>query len=390
MTQSGLENFLMRGHRKYRSLRLGVVCNQASNDRNLRHISEIFLERRLGLKIACYYGPQHGIRGEKQDNMVESDDFVDERSGLSVYSLYGTSREPMEDSLQKIDAFLIDLQDIGTRIYTFMYTMANCMRAAKKYGKKVIVLDRPNPINGTQVEGNVLEESFASFVGQYPMPVRHGMTMGELALYFNEACEIGCDLEIVKMKGWKRPSFADDFSSEWVPPSPNIPALASAIVFPGMVLFEGTNVSEGRGTTRPFEWVGAPFIDPDKLAKEMNRMKLEGVYFRPIYFQPTYQKCKDQVCGGVHTHVLNRKKFKPFLAGVRLLAKIADMYPDKFSWKKPPYEYEYIKMPIDLIAGTSRLREAVDAHAGTAKFEAQSEAEAKAFLKIRKEFLIYK
>ncbi len=370
-------------------MRLGVVCNQASVNRELKHVSELVLAAK-GLEVTCFFGPQHGIRGEKQDNMVESDDFIDPVSGLPVYSLYGTSREPSDTSLLALDGFLIDMQDVGTRIYTFMYTMANCMKAAKRHGKKVIVLDRPNPINGIHTEGNVLDPNFASFVGQYPISTRHGMTMGELALLFNDAFAIGCDLTVVSMKGYSRKQYWEDLKREWVVPSPNIPTPLSALVFPATVAIEGTLLSEGRGTTHPFEWVGAPYINPDALGAEMARMKLPGVYFRPIFFQPTYQKGKDQVCGGVQIHVTDRKKFKPFVAGVRLIAKIAELYPKDFAWKKPPYEYEYEKMPIDLIAGTSAFREAVDARKGTRAFEEMAEEQLETFRKLRKKYLLYK
>lgn len=387
--RTGLENFLAREHKKYRKLRLGVLCNQASVDDSLRHIRDTVTAKKLGLDVTCFIGPQHGIRGEKQDNMVESEDFTDPRYEIPVFSLYGKWREPWPEMLAHFDAFVIDLMDIGTRIYTFMYTMANCMRAAKAHGKKVIVLDRPNPINGVQTEGNVLETAFTSFVGQYPMCVRHGMTMGELALLFNGEYGIGADLDIVKVSGWKRATHGDQWGRDWVPPSPNIPGFLSALTFPGSVLFEGTNVSEGRGTTRPFEWIGAPYIDADQLGDAMNAMKLPGVYFRPIYFQPTYHKGKDQVCGGVHIHVTDRKKFNSFQAGVRLLATIAGLYPNDFKWKQPPYEYEHEKMPIDLIAGTAALRESIDGGKDIKVFEKRAAEELARFRKIRARYLLY-
>lgn len=387
--QTGLEVFLDKAHRQYRKLRLGILCNQASQDRNLSHIVELILQKKLKLNVTCFIGPQHGIRGEKQDNMVESEDFTDPRSGLPVFSLYGTSRVPTTRLLESIDAFVVDLQDIGSRVYTFMYTMANCMRAAKEHGKKVIVLDRPNPVGGLQIEGNVLEPNFTSFVGQFPICVRHGLTMAELALLFNEAFGIGCELDIVKCRGWKRSYFAEDWKRDWVPPSPNIPNPTAAHVFSGSVFFEGTNVSEGRGTTRPFEWVGAPFIQSDALAKVMNGLKLKGVYFRPIFFQPTYHKGKDQVCGGVQVHITDKKKFNSFQTGLWLLGKIAELYPKDFKWKEPPYEYEHTRMPIDLIAGSDLLRKSIDDEKGVKGFEQKALQELEGFRKLRKKFLIY-
>ncbi len=390
MIATGLEIFLAKSHAKYRKLRLGVLCNQASVDRRLQHISDLVLQKKLKLNVTCFIGPQHGVRGEKQDNMVESSDFIDPRINLPVYSLYGTSREPTPPLLEKVDAFVVDLQDIGTRIYTFMYTMANCMRAAKATGKKVIVLDRPNPIGGVLVEGNVLESGYTSFVGQYSMPTRHGMTMGELARLFNEAYGIGCNLDVIECKGWKRPMDADTWGRDWVSPSPNIPNLTSALTFPGTVHFEGASVSEGRGTTKPFEWIGAPYVDPDKLADEMNKKKFPGVYFRAIYFQPTYQKGKDQVLGGVQIHVTNRKLYQPFRSGIELLAAFYRQGKDgKFQWKQPPYEYEHTRMPIDLIAGSAALREELEKTGGVRDFLAKSKKECQDFLKLRRKFLLY-
>jgi uncharacterized protein YbbC (DUF1343 family) len=392
MLETGLDIFLKKDHSRFRKARLGVLCNQASVTKNLVHISEALAKPSFKLDIACFLGPQHGIRGEKQDNMIESDDFVDRRSGLVVYSLYGATRVPTDAMLEKFDTFLVDLQDIGTRIYTFMYTLANCMRAAKRTGKKVVVLDRPNPINGVDVEGNTLEADFTSFVGQIPgMATRHGMTMGELAVMFNDEYEIGCDLEIIRLKGWKRTLFSDEWGRDWIHPSPNIPRLEAALTFPGTVHFEGTNISEGRGTTMPFEWIGAPYInDPDALAYRMNTKKIPGIYFRPCFFQPTYQKGKDQICGGVQMHITDRKKLKAFPAGLELLYEIyAEDHP-QFKWKAPPYEYEHDRMPIDLIAGTAKLRETLERRETLKDFLKASAAQAQKFNKLRKKYLLYK
>jgi uncharacterized protein YbbC (DUF1343 family) len=386
----GLEVFVQKAHTKYKKLKLGVLCNQASLDSNLRHVSDWVVEKKLGLTVGCFFGPQHGIRGEKQDNMIESSDFFDDRTGLAVYSLYSQVREPTDAMVKNIDAFLVDLQDVGTRIYTFMYTMANCMRAAKRLGKKVIVLDRPNPIDGITLEGNCLEPEYSSFVGQFPIVVRHGMTMGELALLFNEAFGIGCELEVIRMQGWRRGMSAPQWKRDWVPPSPNVPCYQSVLTFPGTVHFEGTNISEGRGTTRPFEWIGAPYLNPDVLAAEMNKKKLKGVLFRPLFFQPTYQKWAGEVCGGVQIHITDATKFNSFRVGIHLLEAMARMGGDKFAWKKPPYEYEFERMPIDLIAGTDLLRELVDHSKPLKELEQKADADCRAFAKLRKNFLLYK
>jgi len=290
--------------------------------------------------------------------------------------------------MKAFDILIVDLQDIGTRIYTFMYTMENCMREAKKLGKKVVVLDRANPIGGVNIEGNVLDMNYRSFVGQLPICTRHGMTMGELAILFNEAFEIGCDLDVVPLKGWKRKHLACDWGRDWVPPSPNIPVWDSALTFPGTVHFEGTNISEGRGTTKPFEWLGAPFVDADKLAKEMNQKKLKGFYFRPIYFQPTYQKHQDKVCGGVQIHMSHFNKLNAFEMGVHLLAAFWKLYPEHCEWKTPPYEYVEDKLPIDVIAGTDKLRLAVESGSVTSFLE-KSEEDLESFRKLRKNYLLY-
>lgn len=390
MIECGLEVFLKKDYKNFQKKRIGLLCNQASVTKDLLHASRALSDSKLGLNISAFLGPQHGIRGEKQDNMIESKDFLDPITKKPVFSLYADTRVPTEKMLEHFDVFLIDLQDVGTRIYTFMYTMENCMRVAKSHGMKVVVLDRPNPIGGTQTEGNVLDLSFSSFVGQQPICTRHGLTMGELAVLFNEEFGIGCNLEIIKVKGWKRSQYADSWGRNFVPPSPNIPVLESAIVFPGGVHFEGTNISEARGTTKPFEYVGAPFIDPDKLAQHLNTKKLAGTYFRPIFFQPTYQKWKDTLCGGVQIHVLDRAKFNSFRAGIELLGAIAEFYPNKLEWKKPPYEYDYERNPLDLIAGTNNLRFELEREKSVKKFLDLSAKELAKFRKVREKYLLYK
>lgn len=385
--RSGLDEFLKDKWKKYRSEKWGILCNQASVDKHLTHIRDLIKEKK-GVSLGAFLGPQHGIRGEKQDNMKESSDFIDPELKVPVFSLYSHTRIPTEEMMKTFDVLIIDLQDIGTRIYTFMYTMENCMREAKKSGKKVVVLDRPNPIGGVNTEGNVLDMNYRSFVGQLPICTRHGMTMGELAILFNEAFDIGCDLEVITLKGWKRKHLACDWGRDWITPSPNIPIWEAALTFPGTVHFEGTNISEGRGTTKPFEWIGAPFVDADKLAKEMNQKKLKGFYFRPIYFQPTYQKHQDKVCGGVQIHMNHLSKLNAFEMGVHLLEAFWKLYPEKCEWKKPPYEYVEDKLPIDVIAGTDALRLAIEK--GKAKsFLEKSAEELESFKKLRKKFLIY-
>jgi uncharacterized protein YbbC (DUF1343 family) len=350
----GLESLLEDNAALLKGARVGLICNQASVDHNFHHAADL-LHRHPHIDLRALFGPQHGIRGDVQDNMIETSHGLDRKTGLPVHSLYSETREPTDDMLREIDVLVFDMQDVGCRIYTFVYTLANCMRAAARLGRRVVVCDRPNPINGVSVAGNILEPEYASFVGQFPLPTRHGMTVGELARMFNEHFSINCDLEIIPMNGWH-----DDTDAPWVLPSPNMPTLDSATVFPGTVHFEGTQVSEGRGTTRPFELIGAPYIDPDDYADNLNAFNLPGVYFRSCGFQPTFQKHGGVTCGGVQIHALDRDVFEPVLAGVAMVKLAFDMYPDQFRWKEPPYEYVYDKNPFDVIAGTNKIREAIE------------------------------
>src|SRR5215211_453070 len=298
----GLERLLEHDYAALRGARVGLICNQASVDHSFHHAADL-LHQHEGIELCALFGPQHGIRGDVQDNMIESGHSIDRKTGLPVHSLYSETREPTDAMLNDLDVLIFDMQDVGCRIYTFVYTLANCMRAAHRLGKRVIVCDRPNPINGASVAGNIIEPEFASFVGQFPLPTRHGMTVGELAQLFNDHFKIGCDLEVIPMNGWRREFWHDDTDVPWVLPSPNMPAIDSATVFPGTVHFEGTQVSEGRGTTKPFELIGAPYIDPDAYADRLNSLELSGVFFRSCAFQPTFQKHAGVTCGGVQIHV---------------------------------------------------------------------------------------
>jgi uncharacterized protein YbbC (DUF1343 family) len=333
---------------------VGAVVHPASVLKDWSHTADA-LSRCSGFRLVSLFGPQHGARGEKQDNMIESGFYRDPELGVPVHSLYGETRIPTEDMLRDIDVLLFDLQDVGTRVYTFIHTMAHCMEACSRYGKKFIVLDRPNPITGLHLEGNLLEPEFRSFVGLWPIPMRHGLTVGELARMFNTEFSIGCDLTVVEMEGWRRDAWFDGTGLPWVQPSPNLPTLDSATVYPGMVLFEGTNISEGRGTTRPFEIIGAPYIQSKRYADFLNGLGLAGVYFRPVSFQPTFHKWANEVCGGVQVHVENRDSFEPYLTGIAAVAAARSMYGNFFKWRDPPYEYEYDKLPIEIICGCRNI-----------------------------------
>ena len=368
--------------------RIGVVANPASIDASFRHVADRAAAAD-GVVLGAIFGPQHGFRADLQDNMIESPHANDARRRVPVYSLYSETREPTAQMLEGLDALVVDLQDIGARIYTFVYTMANCLRAGARHGVPVIVCDRPNPIGGTAVEGPMLLPGYESFVGQFAIPMRHGMTIGELARLFNEHFRIGATLEVVPMDGWRREMYWDETGLPWIIPSPNMPTLDTAIVYPGGVLFEGTMLSEGRGTTKPFEILGAPWIDGDAFAAGMNDLGLEGAHFRPIVFEPTFHKHARQACGGCQIHVTDRSRFKPVLAGVALLRAFHDAAPQKFAWRQPPYQYEHDRMPIDILAGSDALRRQIESSLPHAEIEESWREGVREFESLREKFLLY-
>jgi uncharacterized protein YbbC (DUF1343 family) len=337
---------------KFRGARIGALIHPASVSSKLEHASQI-LERYSGdlFRLAAFFGPQHGFLGQTQDNMVEWKSYEHPRLHIPVYSLYGEHREPTAEMLEGLDVLLVDLQDIGSRYYTFIWTLYLCMCACERSGTAVVVLDRPNPINGVTTEGPMLDPNYKSFVGMHPLPVRHGRTIGELAQQFRDEAFAKCELAVLPMKNWERAMWFDRTGLPWVMPSPNMPTLDTARVYPGMCLFEGTNISEGRGTTRPFEIFGAPFIDAEKLCTELNSLKLPGVFFRENYFQPTFQKFAGQLCGGAQIHMTDCERFQPFRVGVEIIKYIRKTYPEHFQWKQPPYEYEWKRLPIEILIG---------------------------------------
>jgi uncharacterized protein YbbC (DUF1343 family) len=368
--------------------RVGLVCNPASIDAQFRHTADR-LRDDSEVTLAALFGPQHGFRSNLQDNMIETPHDRDARRQVPVFSLYSETREPTGDMLKDIDVLVVDLQDVGTRVYTYVYTMANCMRAAARHGVRVVVCDRPNPIGGEAVEGGVLREQWTSFVGQFSIPLRHGMTIGELARLFNDAFGIGCALDVVALAGWRRGMYFDQTGLPWVIPSPNLPTLDTAIVYPGAVMFEGTMLSEGRGTTRPFELVGAPWIDGERLADAMNARGLPGVHFRPVFFEPTFHKHARQTCGGCQPHVTDRATFEPVRTAVELIAEFRRQDPGHFAWKQPPYEYEHEKQPIDVLYGSDQLRMTIDRGGDVGALVRSWEPEEEAFKKLRQPFLMY-
>jgi len=321
--------------------------------------------------------------------MIETPHTIDGRTEKPVYSLYSETRKPTEEMVANVDDIVFDMQDVGCRIYTFAYTMANCMRAAKKFGKRVIVCDRPNPIGGTAVEGNVTESAFISFVGQFEIPTRHGMTLGELAKLFNEHFGIGCELEVVTMDGWDREMYFDETGLPWVLPSPNMPTFETAVVFPATVHVEGTELSEGRGTTKPFELNGAPFIDPYVWAGELEKFGFEGVAFRPCFFQPTFQKWAGQTCGGVQIHVTDRKSFTPVIVGIAMIKTAHDLYTEHFQWKQSAYEYVFDKNPFDVVCGTDQIRKQIESDVSIAEIAKAWQGALEEFKTARQEYLLY-
>jgi uncharacterized protein YbbC (DUF1343 family) len=370
---------------------VGVVAHPASIDGSARHA----VDRLTGdprLNPVRLFAPEHGLRGEAQD-MEPVSGSIDARTGLPVVSLYGDrveSLRPRPEHLFGLDGVIYDLQDVGSRYYTFVYTLSYVMEAAREAGIPVVVLDRPNPIGGVRLEGPVLEPAMSSFVGRYPLPVRHGMTTGELAAFFNDRCGIGCDLRVVPMKGWRRSMHHDETGLPWVAPSPNMPTLATALVYPGACLVEGTNLSEGRGTTRPFELIGGPWLDGARLAEDLTATGLGGALFRPVSFRPEFQKHAGTVCGGVQIHVTDREVFRPFATYLALILAARAQDRAAFDWRREPSEFESDRLAIDLLLGRAGLRESIEAGADAGEIEATWRDDLESFAELRRRFLIYR
>ncbi len=370
-----------------RDARLGLIAHPASVTSGLVFAADAI--RAAGFDLRALFGPQHGARGEKQDNMIESDHYTDPVTGLPVHSLYGEVRKPTPAMLDGLDAVLFDLQDVGVRVYTFMWTMALGMEACADAGVRFVVLDRPNPIGGVRREGLVLREGYRSFVGLHPVPLRHGLTCGEMARWLNEERGIGCDLTVIPCDGWRRDMSWHDTGLPWVMPSPNLPTPDSCTAYPGMVLLEGTNLSEGRGTTRPFELFGARWLDPPALVARLGRVGLPGVLLRPCHFEPTFRKHAGALCGGAQLHVTDPDAFEPVRTAVEILVAARALAPDDFAWGVPPYEYEETHPPIDILWGGPSLREGVDAGATAAGILAGVDGELEAFGESVERYLMY-
>ena len=390
-TVSGIDHLLAQPEKYLTGKTVGLLVNHTSLTGDGRHSIEHF-KSHFAFNLHTLFAPEHGLYGTEQD-MDHIADEVDPLSGLNIKSLYGKNEAsllPDPELLKGVDNLVFDIQDVGSRYYTFIYTMANCMTICKQAGVRMVVCDRPNPINGVSVEGNLVGEPWRSFVGQYALPNRHGMTAGELAQLFNE--DIQCDLQVVPMTGWNREMWYNQTNLVWTPPSPNMPTLATATVYPGMCLIEGTLLSEGRGTTLPFEQIGAPYIDPHKLSTllEKDSKLLPGVFFRPQYFKPMFQKHVGKICGGLQFHITDRDNFKPLLTTLALLRAIAKLYPDQLQWRAEPYEFVSDRLAIDLLYGHPELRESIfnDDFSLTA-IEESWQYDLEGFSKIRDNYLIY-
>ena len=391
--RTGLDVAAAAGFPDLRGLRVGAICNPTSVDGRFRHLADL-LAAAPGVTLAALFGPEHGIRGAAQDMIGVAGDTIDPRTGVPVHSLYGdtfASLSPAPEMLRGLDALVFDVQDVGSRYYTFVYTMALCMRAAGRAGLKFVVLDRPNPIDGVHVEGNLVREPLRSFVGMYELPARHGMTAGELAGLFDETHGAAerCDLAVVRCEGWDRRREWDATGLHWLPPSPNMPTVDTARVYPGGCLFEGTNLSEGRGTTRPFELWGAPWLDPYELCDALAGERLPGVRFRPVYFEPTFHKHAGQSCGGAFWHVDDPDAFRPFLTGIACLRAARRLGGGSFRWRTERYEFRDDVPAIDLLAGDAAVRAAIDADRPLAEIARGWDAELARFAPLRARHLLY-
>jgi len=385
---TGLENLINNPPAWLADRRLGLLCNPASVDSEFRHARDL-IHSRLPGHLTAIFSPQHGFFAEKQDNMIESADLMDPVLNIPVFSLYGKTRKPTAAMFDAIDVLIIDLLDVGTRVYTFLTTVSYCLEAAARTGKPVLVLDRPNPVGGLQVEGNRLLPDYASFVGRYPIPMRHGLTIGEYARFINDFYGIGCQLDVIPMTGWRRRMYYRDTGLHWVCPSPNLPTPESATVYPGQVIWEGTNISEGRGTALPFEIFGAPFLDTGKILADLEGNRLPGAILRPLVFEPTSGKWSGTPCRGFQIHVTDPIAFFPYETTLKLLSAILRLHGDRFEWKTSPYEYEFEKLAIDLILGDPQIRTALEKGTDPVELRRQWEPDLSEFAASTRPFQLY-
>jgi uncharacterized protein YbbC (DUF1343 family) len=384
--QLGIDNLLDMQPSWLRTSRIGLLVNQASVDSNLRHTRDRLVE--AGAKLTALYAPQHGYFGEQQANMIESDHFIDEQLGIPVFSLYGDNRQPTEDMLSHIDFLVADLQDAGSRVYTFATTLALCMEAARNQDVMVVVLDRPNPIGGHHIEGNLLDLARRSFVGYFPIPMRHGLTMAEMARLFNDAFRIHSPLQVFSMQGWNRRMLYRQTGLHWVAPSPNLPTPESTLVYPGQVMLEGTNLSEGRGTTTPFELWGSPYLNRGLILQRLGKQQLSGSVLRPACFIPCFDKWAGQRCSGFQIHVTDCEGYRPYATSLALIQAVLTTHDD-FEWSSPPYEYEFSHLPIEIILGSANLHTRLKEDIEVADLERSWETQLDEFRQLREPYLLY-
>ncbi|WNG25978.1 DUF1343 domain-containing protein [Cystobacter fuscus] len=389
--KTGLDVWVEQGFAPLKGKRVGAIVNPTSVDSNFQHLADL-LARTPGVHLAALFGPEHGVRGEAQ-YMVAVDADKDRRTGVPVHSLYGSTFEslsPRPEWLEGLDALVFDIQDVGSRYYTYVYTMALAMKAAGAAKIPFYVLDRPNPLNGVTIEGNLVGERYRSFVGLYPIPNRHGMTAGELARLFNDEQGFGCELTVVPMQGWRREDFWSDTGLPFMPPSPNMPTADTALVYPGMCQGEGTNVSEGRGTCRPFEQFGAPWVDSDALIARLEREQLPGVRFRVVGFTPTFDKYRGVSCNGAFIHVTDRTAFLPLRTGIAIWQALHELGQGKgFSWREDAYEFVDDVPAFDLLCGTDQVRRGIEAGWPLNRLLEGFDAQAQEFARRRERHLLY-
>jgi uncharacterized protein YbbC (DUF1343 family) len=393
MVKTGLARVL-EGDVSLRGKRIGLCVNPTSVDTRLRFSVDL-LHAMPGVELRCLFGPEHGVRGDAQD-MVGVGEARDSVTGLPMYSLYGedeSSLWPRPEWLDGLDSVVFDMQDVGSRYYTYIWTLLHIMQVAAKKGVEVIVLDRPNPIGGDEVEGGAIADAYRSFVGRVSIPNRHGMTLGELARMVNASEQVGCELSVIEMQGWKRSQWYGETGLPWVLTSPNMPTLETALVYPGMCLVEGTELSEARGTTKPFELVGAPFTgfaDANAMAESLDALALPGVSFRPVVFTPTFHKFAGKRCGGLQLHVHDPRAFKPYLTGVAVLREFRQRFATQFKWRTRVYEFVADKPAVDLLCGGPEVREAIDAGVPVPAIAETWRAAERDFREKREPWLIYR
>ncbi|MBP7736701.1 MAG: DUF1343 domain-containing protein [Spirochaetes bacterium] len=385
MIHTGLDRLLARSD-TLRNRNVGLIANHTSVNNALRYSWDLLSGE--GVEIRKIFSPEHGLFGTEQDQVPVSGRIDFPFDIINLYGETGDSLAPVRSHLAGLDCVLFDIQDIGTRYYTYVNTMVLFLKELHSQDIELMVLDRPNPLGGNAVEGPVLKKGFESFVGLLPVPVRHGLTAGELARLAVDYFKLDVNLRVIEMTGWSRDMFYDDTGLPWVPPSPNMPTLKTAFVYPGMCLFEGTSASEGRGTTTPFEMIGAPGVSPRDLADRLNEWDLPGVYFRPVYFKPTFNKFRGETVGGVYIHVTDREIFRPFLAGIALVCALRDMMPG-FQFLSGVYEFNDRHPAFDLLAGGSVIREMICEGKPLDRIEALWEKEEKVFAGITGEYHIY-